>query len=130
MDNVLGDKIEAKQDKVLIGLVNLGGIPTERYREKDDRLREIMKSYGFDVFRITEVNVNWGHTRTYSLIWERTFGWFRDLRISTSWNSKYKHPGAFIRGGTMMMVAGKMAGRTKESKVGSLRLGQWSEILL
>ena len=59
----------------------------------------------------------------HNSIWERTFGWFRDLRISAAWNSKCKHTGPFVRGGTMMMVMGKMVGRMKESRLDSLRLG-------
>ena len=68
LDDVFGDEIEAKQDKVLIGLVNLGGIPIRRKKEKDDRLREVIKSYGFEVFGITETNVNWSNTYTYNSI--------------------------------------------------------------
>ena len=43
LDDVFGDEIEAKQDKVLIGLVNLAGIPTRREKEKDNSQRELVK---------------------------------------------------------------------------------------
>ena len=130
LDDVFGDEIEAKQDKVLIGLVNSAGLATEKYKEKDDRLREIMKSYGFEIFGLTEVNINWKNTNTHNSIWERTYGWFRDLRIATSWNTKYKHTSAFQRGGTLMLATGKMAGRTKESRSDPWRWGRWSEMLI
>ena len=130
LDDIFGDVIEAKQQKVLIGLVNSGGIPIRGRKEKDNRLREIIKSYGFEVFGITETNVNWSNTRTYDSIWERTFGWFRDLRIAASWNKDFKYKQSFQRGGTLMMSTGKMAGRTKECRSDPSRLGRWSEMLI
>ena len=74
--------------------------------------------------------MNLSNTRTCNSIWERTFGWFRDLRIAASWNKKYKHKESFQKGGTLMMSTGKMAGRTKECKSDPSKLGRWSEMLL
>ena len=128
--DIFGDKIEAKPEKVTIALINPSGLNTKAGKEKDDRLQETTKEYGIDILGLTEVNNNWSKAETHDNIWERTYGWYRQRKMATSYNSKQISSSQFQRGGTITLATEKMAGRTIEARSDKNKMGRWSWILL
>jgi hypothetical protein len=57
-----GDIITKKEANILrIGFQNIGGVPLQKNKYKDDIIRTGISKMEFDIFGIAEVNVNWNY---------------------------------------------------------------------
>ncbi len=78
-----GDDINRKEVNVLrIGFQNIGGLPTEKNKLKDDNLRQGISKWEFNVFGLAEINVDWRAISEEDRLFCRTRFWWESLHLS------------------------------------------------
>ena len=106
-----GEELQEVKDKdsIRIAFLNVNGIGEDKLSQKSEDIKEFMLTYDADVFGMTETGINWRNSWKPNTLWERTRGWFENIRLSVTHNTKGKHKSKTQPGGTAMISANNMA---------------------
>ena len=88
-----GEELQEVKDKdsIRIAFLNVNGIGEDKLSQKSEDIKEFMLTYDADVFGMAETGINWRNSWKPNTLWERTRGWFENIRLSVTHNTKEKH---------------------------------------
>lgn len=121
-----GDEIERKGKNILrIGFQNVGGLSAQRNTAKDDMLRVGIGKYDFDIFGLSELNVNWRHVPEQDRLFYRTRSWGESIHLATANNCTSDNRETHQYGGTAIISIGKATHRVDTKGADPTNLGRW-----
>ena len=82
-----GDVINCKSQQTLrIGFQNVGGLPAQRVKIKEDIIRLGLNKYEFDIFGMAEINLDWRTLKEEEKLPLRTQEWWDAQHVSWTHN--------------------------------------------
>ena len=122
------DKLNKGKDKdvIRITFLNVNGIERDKLSKKSEDTKEFILTYDVDEFGMTKTGINWGNSWKPNTLWERTRGWFENIRLSVTHNTKEKHKSKTQPGGTAMISANNMALHARDTGIDHRKLGIWT----
>jgi hypothetical protein len=85
---IFGDILNNKDENILrIRFINIGGLPVNQHRLKDDLLRQGITSLQIDVCGLAETNTDWRLMKEDERLYSRTHGWWESIHLSFNHNS-------------------------------------------
>jgi hypothetical protein len=95
-----GDPITAITDSPFrLGFLNFGGLPPTNNDPKNKLLFELLNSFNFHVFGISEINLNWRYVSPAFGLAERTLAKFESMHRSTAYLEHWPPKTSFQVGG-------------------------------
>jgi hypothetical protein len=126
-EDKFGDQITKKEENMLrIGFQNIGGLPTQAGRLKDEILRHGISKYDFDIFGLAETNVDWRVPEEEDKLFLRSRFWWDSSSLVTAFNSMQPKQGAHQYGGTALFSLNKASHRVITKGQDKSGLGRWS----
>jgi hypothetical protein len=120
-----GDTLPFKKENILrIGFQNFGGFPVKRSKLKEDLMRQGLKKWDFDVFGVTETNVDWRLFREEDKLPLRTRDWWDNQHVCWAFNSTSAPFEPRQYGGTAVFSTNQAAHRVIEKGFDPSHLGR------
>ena len=128
---IYGDELETNRDiyddSVLCLSLNVNGLKHEHWKAKNDRLRQFLKKYEFDIMGLQETNLNWNKVGAIDTWEERTMGWWKGGNTPIKANNKKDIIDTIHQpGGCMMTTVNKAKRKIIGCGVDSRNLGRWA----
>jgi hypothetical protein len=118
-------KIGKKTNNLLrIGYNNINGFSNNNNNDYNNCLRSFISHYNFDIFGMSEVNINW--SRSPIQIKDCTRGWFSRLQLSHSYFSQFPGTSTFQVGGVMQFTINDLTSRIQGFGHDMSGLGRWT----
>jgi hypothetical protein len=122
-----GDDLPVKKKNILrIGFQNIGGFSTEPNNIKDDYIRFGLTHFDFDIFGITETNVDWRLQPEDNKLWSRTREWWEHLQISFTHNTTFPPLENRQFGGNAIFTMNETAHKVFDKGRDKSNLGRWT----
>jgi hypothetical protein len=121
-----GDMITLKgKHSLRIGFQNIGGLSNTKKSIKDDILRLGVGKFDFDIFGLSELNVNWSVIPEEDRLYSRAKFWWESPNITTAhnYNSLSREKQQF--GGSALINIGKASHRICGKGMDKTKLGRW-----
>ena len=97
---------------------------------KSLQLQEVINTKEIDLMCMAEVGVHWKSIPAQHNLWERTQGWFEDIRLSVAYNMNDPLAKRGQYGGTAMMAINTMVAKINTCGYDPSGLGRWCWMLL
>ena len=121
-----GDIILKKEKNTLrIGFQNIGGVPIQQGKHKDDIIKNGITKLDFDIFGIAEVNVNWTHVSEEHRLVNRSRHWWASSHFASTHNKNSTTRATAQYGGVAMWSIDKAAHRVTNKGQDPSGLGRW-----
>ncbi len=121
-----GDIILKKEKNTLrIGFQNIGGVPIQQGKHKDDIIKNGITKLDFDIFGIAEVNVNWTHVSEEHRLVNRSRHWWASSHFASTHNKNSTTRATAQYGGVAMWSIDKAAHRVINKGQDPSGLGRW-----
>jgi hypothetical protein len=117
--------MEKKKSNILrIGFNNINGFSNNNNNDYNNNLRSFISQYEFDLFGMSEININWN--RSPIQVKDCTRGWFSRLQISYGHFSEFPGTSAFQVGGVMQFAINDLTARIQTTGNDRSGLGRWT----
>jgi hypothetical protein len=121
-----GDSITKKQKNTLrIGYQNIGGFSFTSNSIKDDIIRQGINAFEFDIFGLSETNVDWRLIPDQHKLYFRMKPWWEMSHISLAYNIAIPPVARKQFGGTALFSIGTSAHRAVARGIDNSLLGRW-----
>ena len=98
-----GDNIRTVGSNVFrIGILNIGGLSTERNSGKTEELQVYLTKLRLSVVGLNECNAHWKMVPTQYCLPERTRGWWECMHINTAYFESYQSLSKHQAGGVSL----------------------------
>jgi hypothetical protein len=125
-DETFGDIPGKKGENTLrVGFLNIGGLPLESKKIKNDLLRRGISALECDVFGIAEINTDWRLITEDNQLHSRTKGWWEALHISQAHNCVIPPVDRRQWRGTALFTLNKASHRVISKGKDDTKLGRW-----
>ena len=128
---IFGDSLDMNRDvydgSVLCLSLNVNGLQSEQWKAKNDRLRNFLKNYNFDIMGFQETNLNWDQVQSKDQWEERTMGWWKGGNTSVkAFNKQDVIPTLHQPGGCMITSANSVKRKIMGCGADTRLLGRWA----
>jgi hypothetical protein len=107
---IFGNNFPKKGANTLrIGFQNIGGLPKNNYKRKNDLLCQGNTSHDFNIFGIAETNLDWRCLPDNQRLYFRSKEWWPDLHLSYAYNTTLPTQQAHQFGGCALFSIGSSA---------------------
>ena len=124
-----GDKFKKnkKKNQIRCMFQNINGFGyKEENSYKAEGIRTFITNNDIDVYAMQEMNTDWRRCKKSFTIWERTRGWFENMKITVSNNLREKNSSPYQSGGTGILCQKDLSLQMIDSGKDPRRLGQWT----
>jgi hypothetical protein len=126
-DEIFGDPIYKKPNHVLrIGYQNIEGLSFSANSVKDDVIRTGLNTWEFDIFGMSETNIDWRLIPDQHKLYFRTKTWWETSHLSHAFNVTFPPITRKQFGGTALFSIGTVTHRIAGKGVDTSLLGRWS----
>ena len=128
---VYGDTLDLNRDandgSILCLSLNVNGLKQNHWKAKNDRLRQFLKGYNFDIMGFQETNLNWDQVQPKDQWDERTMGWWEQGQTTIKAHNKQDIiSSASQPGGCMITSTNSARRKIVECGVDFRNLGRWA----
>ena len=125
-DNLNMDR-DVNDDSVLCLSLNVNGLQKSNWKVKNERVRNLLKNYEFDIMSLQEINLNWGKVRPKDQWDERTLGWWENgHNTSKAYNKQDVIQRATQPGGCMVVSTNTAKRKVIGNGSDPRGLGRWA----
>ena len=126
-DERVGGNFDKKREGTIRVIAqNVGRIPTRANTTKSHKLMKFMVESNADVFRFSEVGLNWTQVGPADRWEQRTIGKFRTISSNLGWNEHEKASKSAVQfGGVALVVVDDVAHRIQGKGKDPSGLGWW-----
>ena len=126
-----GDKLRSKHHHMIrICFGNINNIGQHRLSDKTVQLKECIEKNEIDLMNMAEMGIHWNSIPHRDSIWERTQGWFDEIRLSVAYNKNDPLARRSQYGGVTMMAINSLVSKINTCGYDSAGLGRWSWMLM
>ena len=126
-----GDRIKTKHHKMFrICFCNVNNIGQHRKSYKTLQLKETIERRDIDLMCMAEMGVHWNSIPSQHAIWERTQGWFDNIRLSVAYNRNDPLARRGQYGGTAMVAVNTIVAKVNTCGYDTSGLGRWTWMLM
>ena len=107
--------------------VNINGLQHEQWKAKNERIKQFLKKYDFDIIGLQEVNLNWDKIGPVDQWDERTIGWWKGGNSTIkAYNQQDVISKPSQPGGCMVTSVNKAKTKVVEHARDFRKLGRWA----
>ena len=130
-DYLYGDNLnlnrDVHDDSVLCLGLNVNGLQLRGWKAKNERIRNFIKNYEFDIMGLQEINLNWSQVPPKEQWDERSLGWWPDGNIaSKAYNTQDVVQKATQPGGCMVVSTNMAKRKVIDTGCDPRGLGRWA----
>jgi hypothetical protein len=124
--DLFGDNItKKKENKLRIGYQNIGGLSFNSESVKDDIIRQGINTFEFDIFGMSETNIEWRLIPEHHKLYFRTKYWWESSHVSHASNVTLAPVTRKQFGGVALFRVGPSKHRVAGKGIDKSLLGRW-----